>query len=239
MKKIFISIFLAIIILGVLTVVFFPQVWIVIYTKVKFSEAKFPQLYDVPISREIKTPEYKCGNCPEFSYYGFKLKTPWTEIVDIEKKSDGVILTFTQDKSLLIFDSQNQLDLVTSFSGDKPEDAQKIKNFFGEENLKSDYNFYKLTLNKSPDQITIFTPKKEVIAKSILIVLKAILVVPVNGGVYDFITEDMKGFQFGSPEASKGVFIYLFNSEGYQHEIIVFGATQDEIDFILSSIEIL
>ena len=129
--------------------------------------------------------------------------------------------------------------MTKQFLGDDPNDARRIKDFFGEEILGSNYSFYKHTLNTSPDQLTIFMPKKEALAKSILVVLKTVLVVGTagEGPIYSFETKSFKGFQFGDPKTRHNVLISLFGGGDKQHDILIKG-NQEEIDYILSSMEI-
>ena len=55
--------------------------------------------------------------------------------------------------------------------------------------------------------------------------------------IYRFHTIDFKGFQFGDPETNDEVEAELFNSKGKIYRMKYISVNQNEIDYILSSIE--
>lgn len=241
-EKIFIG-FALVIGLAVIAFSYFSQIWITLYVKESFSREKNPELYQIPQERQVKTVEYSIGNYVEFSYSGIRLKTPWTEIKRIEEWPMAKRAFFDQDnktKSLLIFNAQkaSPLTFKETLLGYDPRDIQKIKEFFGEERLKSNYNFYKLVLEASPEQINILTPPKEAMAKFILIILKQGLALMGEEGIYSFSVDNIKGFQFGTPGKSEKMVIDFFDNNDNQYTLLISG-TQEEIDFILGSIEII
>lgn len=240
MKKLIITIFF--VIFGIIIIISATSGGVIILMKTKFSETKAPEAYITPILREIETPGP--DRFREFSYYGLTFKVPWTQITEIKERPGAVLLKFPYEKTIAIIDTRDQPGLVASLLGDKSEETKRIKDFFGEQILKSDYIFYKNILESNPNQITIFMPKKEATARSVLIVLKTVLIKGVLGeskvkGVYSFTTDNIKGFQFGSPGEINRVYIEFFDNRDKQYGIIMGNIPQYEIDFILSSIKTL
>jgi hypothetical protein len=199
-----------------------------------------PEAYLMPILREI-TP-YTPDQFREFSFSNLTFKTPWTQITDMQERPGAVLLKFPMGKTISIIKGSEPGGLVKSLLGDKPEEAKRIKSFFGEQILASNYIFYKNILESNPDQITIFMPQKEATARSVLIVLKTVLISSVGKGskvVYNFTTDNIKGFQFGSPDEINRVYIEVFDNQDQQYGIIMGNMYQSEIDFILSTIKTL
>ena len=56
--------------------------------------------------------------------------------------------------------------------------------------------------------------------------------------IYKFNLDNVRGFQFGNPQTTKNIYVHLFNEKDQVFRLHFIAATQAEIDFILSSIEI-
>lgn len=237
MKKA-IVIFIILLIIGSL---FVPQIWLVPFFKIKFSKAKKPELYKTVIQREIKPSLYFDEEIINntYSFYDFTFKVPWKDLVKKNERQNVVDLTFNQNKRVIIFDPKDNLDMVKNlFALRSEKDQKKLRNFFGDDILKSNYSFCTIVLNITPEKINIFNSSNQIIVSSILLTLKAILPPSSTGEIYNFEAGDIKGFQFGDPKANKPILIWFFDKQDKQHELIISG-TQQEIDFILSSIKVI
>ena len=243
MKKVLIIIFAGAwltIGVGIFIALLFPQLVIAPYINYKFSEASRPEAYTVPKPRNLADTLDTLKGHQQFEYFGLKFKVPWKEKPEKIERETAVILKFSDKKSVAIFDPKSMPPPRELLLKGNPEHVEKVKAFFGGRILDSNYDFYNHILNLSPDQITIFTPKKEASAKSVLVVLKSLLVIAPGGEseIFSFSSNNnIKGFQWGKPDAERIVPITLFDPNDVQYEIVI-GGNQEEIDFILSSIEI-
>lgn len=240
MKKLIIvapSILVLLVVSVILTGLYFPSMWSVPYTKMKYPKDRFPAAYLDLVPREVKTSQFNLDAYPNFTYYGLGFRTPWQEKPTIEEKNSLVIFRFPNDKSVVVFDPK-YLPSVDDLLAKNPTELQKIKDIYGGEALKSTYNFYEYIFESSLDQISIFASRKEVLARTSAVVFKGIIVAGAGGesGLYSFTIGEIRGFQFGDPKVRKNILIYIFDKEDKEYNILVF-ANQEEIDFILSSIK--
>lgn len=92
----------------------------------------------------------------------------------------------------------------------------EMQSLFGEEVLKSDYAFTKFMLEATPEQIRLTTPRKEAVARLMMLVIKSITVPePAESGFFSIHTPFFKGFQYGDLRKSpKRVVVDLFDDDG-------------------------
>lgn len=207
-----------------------------ILTSLKFSQSKYPLLYKTPVAREVSCPSFEFNpSSSELSYYGLRMQVPWNTIVDRRENKGSVRIIFENNKNIVLFDEKQGIK-DTFLQGDVSK-AQKIKDFMGEKVLSSNYAFYTALLSVTPS----FFGKNILMnatVKSILIVLKATIVPPFSSGeIYNFDIGTVKGFQFGDA-SSRLVVLDFFDTNDRMHSLAVSGASQGEIDCVLSSIAI-
>ena len=225
------------IILMLVAFFFFPQIWYVGYLKVGLTESKYPQLYLTLEEREVERPDTTSG-FREYFFNGFSLKSPWQDEVKKEQRTGVDILFFGDNKAIFFFHSKNILSYHENLMSGDLANSQKLIDFLGISG-SSNYELTKLILAKNPNNISIFNSKEETLADSIMIPLKLTLVVPFKGGIYNFClhtTPNLKGFQYGDPSVSKGIKLQFFDEKDQEFNIALSGASQKDIDFILSSI---
>lgn len=243
MKKVLITILIGLwltIGASIFVALIFPQLVIAPYINYKFSKDKVPNAYITPIQRTVTASEADVKGHQEFTSYGLMFGVPWKEKPEKIERGSAIFFKFPDKKFVVLFDPESIPPPREILLKGNPNDVEKVKAFFGEGILDSNYDFYSHILNTSPDQITIFTPKKEAMSKAILVVLKTVLVITPSGGniIYSFVTDNnIKGFQWGRDEVRGRTLVTLFDQNDVQYEMVI-GGTQEEIDFILSSIEI-
>ncbi len=233
--------------IAVASLYLFPQFLIVIPFKIfYYSDHKFFSLYILPIEREIKTmshPDYQ-----EFLYKepfpnGKELtfNVPWKENPNEELIKKG-IFKFSEDKriSFLPINNPNDPTLVSQIINDAGEEKEQLelKKMMGN-SLSSDYDFYFETINSSPEQLSLSMTVEEAIVKQILLPMKFIIVPSLSDKksltIYNFKTKNLKGFQFSTNNENTRA-ITAFDEKDHQYDIII-SATQEETDFIISSIK--
>ena len=219
------------ILLAVLTAVvallifLFPQVIIVAITKNKFSRDKTPYAYIIPVDRKLSTSISNIKKISENDCIDFKFSAPW-ELVErhVDEKS-AIFFKFSKKKGIIVYlDNEEDKNLRESTE-------------LGKESLPTFEN-YTNVLNVSPDQITIFIPYEKAKEKAARLIEKAIYAT-YGEKIYKFKTKNIRGFQFGDPNNENPVFVHFFDEKDRIFKMRFYSATQDEIDFILSSIEIL
>ena len=235
MKKIILSISIIVTVLIAGGFFLYPRLSIVIPTKMFFSKNKTPEAYIIPVERPIKTSFGDIDPISEHSCEWFKFKVPW-EIIDTMVLGNSTFFRFINTKGIVIAKQNENESIVKSLLGNNNEDAYKMKALLGEENLKSEYDIINLCLNTSPDQATLFTPLKDLVKVPTMLVLKAMFTAD---KIYKFSTNNLRGFQFVTNGDSSFTNVHLFDSKNQVFEIKFVSVSQNEIDFILSSIEML
>ena len=224
------------IILGT-TFYFSDRLKIVVSTKIFYSKNKTPRYYLVPISRELRPLKKEFKTSYNFSCNNFKFTVPW-ELREKRELDRSTIFIFVNTKGIFISPQLKDDGILKGFLEARPSKFQETKLLFGEENLKSDYTFVNLILHTTPDHASILKPYRNLARIPPLLILKDIYS-PLRDVIYKFRLENLKGFQFGNPQTTELVDVHVFNEKGQVFKLIFVGATQDEIDHMLTSIEFL
>lgn len=209
--------------------------------KTRLPQSKYPHINTLPIERTVEQVKKDSG-VEEASFYGIKFKTPWGE-PEITELQNLVALTFANGTRVIITDPSQLIDMraavLSSANGDSQK-LERIRSVFGQEKFESNYNLNKAILNIRATDVSLFSSSEYATSSLVLLNLKALLVMPSKTqNIYYFSLPNFKGFQKGNPEENLGVFINLFDDQDTQYELIINGSgyTQEDIDFVLSSIE--
>jgi hypothetical protein len=165
----------------------------------------------------------------KLSYFGYEFEIPWT---DIDKEKTKVI---GGNKAIFVFRSGNALSV---WSGPPHEfmnclleqgkiDRETFRKVYGNEVLRSDYNFMRLILETTPDKITLLSTKKTAVSQGLLLTVKAISVPgDPNSGIFAVQGKEFKGFQYGRPQSPpKHLSVELFPEDG--HLDLLFGQKEN------------
>ncbi|MFH1188429.1 MAG: hypothetical protein V1652_01120 [bacterium] len=172
------------------------------------------------------------------SYYNVLFRVPWTGVPEEEIGPRGVTLKFADDKAVLFtkgsFDARK---LIYEVFGDKAGEAvvEKMIGVYGSQFINDPYIFYREILNSTPDNITFLTIQKKAEMEMFLLMLKQQLVSLGKDTIYEFETYYARGFQFGT-ENDLFVIVDFFNRENQLYSFLIRKGTQEDIDFIISSI---
>jgi hypothetical protein len=236
LNKVIIAIPIAIFVLGA-TYHFGQKVFLLYIINKNVSKEKTPNIYLTPTYREIRLTSLKQLKSVEISTDFIKLKVPWSIKQQINTDFSSTFLF--HEKKLIAISNKLKEKIIDTFLNGTPDAINNLKELIGEDHLRSDFDFVRLCLNTTPDQATLVAPIKLLGRISTMLILRAIYE-PLGGNIFEFnLGNGLKGFQFGEIGEEKTVEIHLFNDERQLFEIDFISATQTEIDFVLSSIEIL
>jgi hypothetical protein len=170
-----------------------------------------------------------------FSYFGYDFEVPWDDLDSAKTKvfSNRVALVFRSEK-LLIFSKAPPRHFVDSMF---QETATKEfwRKAYGDAAVESDYAMWRLILEATPDKVTIFSPRREVIGNSTLVMMKAIAL-PENSGMFALYTEHFRGFQWGDPGKSPRHVVADLFADDCGLEFVFSGISQAEINRVLQSV---
>lgn len=217
---------------------FGPKVLLLYVIKKNISKEDSPYFYLTPIDRDVRPTVLNASKLKKISLESLRLTVPW----EVKEKITNELLStivFHEKKLISIKSQFKEERIIDTFLKGTPEKIKSLKELMGEENLRSDFEFVRMCLHTTPDQATIFTSKKLLGRIWTLRILRAIYE-PLGGPVFEFnMMNGLKGFQFGGVGEDKTVTIHLFDDERQVFEIEFVSATQSEIDYVLSTIEIL
>jgi hypothetical protein len=165
----------------------------------------------------------------KLSYFGYEFEIPWT---DIDKEKTKVI---GGNKAIFVFRSGNALsvwsgpphEFMNGLLEQEKIDRETFRKVYGDEVLRSDYNFMRLILETTPDKITLLSTKKTAVSQGLLLTVKAICVPgDPNSGIFAVQGKKFKGFQYGRPQSPpKHLSVELFPEDG--HLDLLFGQKEN------------
>jgi hypothetical protein len=237
LKKVIIAIPIAMLVLGA-AYHFWPKAYLLYTIYKNVSKEKTPNIYLTPTYRNVHSTSLKHLKSVEISTDFIRLKVPWSIKQQFNDENLSTFV-FHEKKLISIYNKLNEEKIIAPFLNGAPDKVNNLKELIGVYHLRSDFDFIRLCLHTTPDQATFFTPNKMLVRIKTVLLIRAIYE-PQGGNIFEFnLSNGLKGFQFGEIGDKKTVEVHLFNDERQLFEIHFMSATQAEIDFVLSSIELL
>jgi hypothetical protein len=182
-------------------------------------------LNKMPVERKIADAGNQIKDNIKINYDNFEMKLP---VKKIEK-------SFPDDskyKIKAIYIEKGELIIISIPRNFLPTDKN------GKEPLFEKYN---RMLYMTPDKITLLKDSKDQYMEKIklLLVKSSEEFFVGSGNIYKFETSNIKGFEFVNPELmkqSKHIKVEIFDKNDHQYELQFGGFSQEEIDYVLSSI---
>lgn len=175
---------------------------------------KFPLVEKTPI--ELTDLSISQAPGQRLSYFGYEFEVPWD--IDQEKtKQTGKmeLITFRSGNALL-FSSAAPKEFVQTFLSSTQVDPDKVRKFWGEAALESDYSLHRLILEATPGEVSLFTRREDAVRSAMLILFKGIMM-PRGGesGIFRVRTGKFQGFQYGDPQMRpKSLNVEIFADDG-------------------------
>ncbi len=236
LKKIIVWIIGLIVVAGALFFIF-PQPFIVAYIRTKVPESKFPIVYQSPEFHELNPIVF--SNPITISHFGVIIEVPWQTLTE-ENKKEAIIQARFDDGNKKITFMKNGLTRSLRSYLQEAGTIDSITKLLGENVSASDFALEKKLQSVDASELKVFSPRDRIFKDAALIAFKAVYSVPVVArGIYEFRTPTYQGFQFGIPEGGDTVWLEFFDQEGkLVNNLVVIGATQPEIDYIIENIRI-
>jgi hypothetical protein len=166
-------------------------------------------LTDLSISRTAGT---------KLSYFGYEFEVPWDDVdrdkTRITPNGNLAIIMFRSGKGIVLWRHQAN-EFVTALLAEHQKDRNAVTQVWGEDVVKSDYNFERASLDLTPDSLSLFDSRRESVHKGILFFLKARALLPESAsGIFLLETSEFKGIQTGNPESlPKHFSVELFSDD--------------------------
>ncbi len=179
----------------------------------RYMARKVPILNMKPIELQDLTSSSVAGK--KLSYFGYEFEVPWSDLDESATKiyPDHVLLTFGSGPRLRFVSAPPREFVNAILSSGKDPDS--LRQLYGKEAFDSDYAFVHLMLNTTPEEITMRTPQRDVVGRSMMLTFKAIAVPSADTEMFSIHNQDFKGFQYGNPQSKpKRVVVDLYADDG-------------------------
>ncbi len=179
----------------------------------RYAARKAPIVNKTPVELSDLSVSTSAGT--KFSFAGFEFELPWE--VDPEKtKIIGKmeVIVFRSGNAMLVSNPPPR-EFVNGILK-MGFDRDTFRQMYGEEALNSDYATYRLMLETTPSKVGLFTPRKEAIGSSMMLMFKA-LAVPseADTGIFSISSQGFRGFQYGNPrKRASRVIVDLMGGDG-------------------------
>jgi hypothetical protein len=223
-SKIIITVF---IIISVLISISIPPY--ISYTMIRalksiYTKEQWGFLYKVPVERKIANTGNQIKDNVKINYENFEMKLP---VKKIEKGCPND----SKDKTKIIHIERGKLIVISIPGNFLPKDKN------GKMPLFEKYN---RMLYMTPDKINFLKDIEDQFMEVQLLITKSSEESSVGrGSIYKFETSGIKGFEFVNPELmkkTKYIKVEIFDKNDHQYELEFWGFSQEEIDYVLSSI---
>ena len=234
-KKIILPTVAAVFVVGGLTAYLLPKLKIIVPLRLKYSQDASPRMYLVPQKRNIDASVSADDGYP-YESGNLRFRLQWKAIRSFESEYAQAFV-FEGEKTVIVSGQKKGEGILPALLGDLPEQAEAMRQFWGEENLQSEYAVFRYCLNATPDKGGVFTDRAELLRLPSLLLLKAVYS-PLGDVIYQFETRQFRGFQFGNPGTAQEIFVYLYDSSDQLFRFKLSALDQQEIDRLLASITI-
>lgn len=175
---------------------------------------KFPVVKQTP----VELTDLSIAQAPgqKLTYFGYEFEVPWDIDEQKTKQIGKMELIAFRSGNALVFSRPGPKEFVQTFLLATKVGPDKVRSLWGEEALKSDYSLYRLILEATPGEVTLFTRRKDAVRSSMLILFKGVMM-PRGGesGVFRVRAGKFQGFQFGDPQARpKSLNVEIFVDDG-------------------------
>ncbi len=213
----------------------FPKLKIIIPMRMKYSRDASPRMYLVPQKRAVAEPADREGGY-EYASGNLRFRVP-SKALRTFRSDYARAFVFESSKTVIVSSQKEGEGVLDALLGAHPGQAEAMRRFWGHENLQSEYAVVNFCLHATPDKGSLFTSRTELMRLPSMLLLKAVYS-PLGDVIYQFETKRFRGFQFGDPQTTREVFVYLFDLSDHLFRIKLSSLGQQEIDLLLASITI-
>lgn len=218
-----------------------PGLYYVPLTRGVYSQKNFPSMYTIP-STHIVNPSYKPDKVTKLYHYGITLSSPWGAPKNVGNFSDTTILyTFDNNKGIAISAiNAPSIVRISKLTASQKKELEKYGSALKKDLTSSDYALYSNIYSVTPNDISMSTSTDKIGVIFSLLSFKGIIVSgnSLQGNIYKL--NDAKGYQFYTKTKDGYVAVVnVFDQENNARMVLITGnPTQDEVDFIASTIKI-
>jgi hypothetical protein len=194
--RVFAGVAITIAVLLVLAGLFGYQTGMIFETRHMASQ--FPVIDKTPVALNDLSVSQAVGKT--FSLPGYTFALPWSEIDESKSKVFKTkLLIALHSGNAVIASSVPAQDFINGIESDFNVTREKLRQGFGDQAVKSDYNFRRLILYTTRKQIALTMPWGASSSVTMLLLLKGVMAPANDSELYAIETKELKGFQLGDP----------------------------------------
>jgi hypothetical protein len=151
-----------------------------------------------------------------FSLPGYTFELPWAGIdASKSKVFKSRLLIVLQSGNAIIASSVPPQDFIGGLESTFKTTREKLRQNFGDQAVKSDYDLKRLILYTTRKQIHPFVPWRRSTSIGMLLMFKGVMVPTRDSELYTIQTGELRGFQLGDPEHRPAkMAIELYDDDG-------------------------
>lgn len=227
--------------LGMLVIVvllYFPQVFIYVLTIYwKYSPNKTPYAYVVPSSTiQIESLPIDNTSLSEISAGPISIYIQDSKDIEIHRFKNGNVAIIRPGMWFIMVHISIP-DLAASLREDPKFDLDRYSQVYGEEILRSRFDFHSAILKTTPRSVSITSSKRDVVRATVFLIYKSLLIpTDLRGGYYLRVGE-IRGIQMGDPShGDTRVYINLYPDNDSHYQITMNGFQQQKVNEILGRV---
>ena len=234
-KKYILPAVAALFVIGGSTAYLFPKLKIILPLRMKYTRSESPRMYLVPQERAVADSIDKDAG-HEYVSGHLRFRVP-LQALQVFRSEHAQAFVFEGSKSVIVSGQKDGDGVLRALLGDDPDQAEAMRQFWGPGNLESEYAAVKVCLHATPDKGSLLTSRTELMRLPSMLLLKAVYN-SLGDVIYQYETNRYRGFQFGNPQSSEAIFVYLFDPSDRLFRLKLSSLNQKEIDSLLASITI-
>ncbi len=185
-----------------------------LYTK--WNVRAKPELWIVPTPLTNLTIQRSTGE--KFFYLGYDFESPWSA-VKLEKKYATIAIVYFSEGQFISI--SKGVDTIRVMQEEATKRHRNLEVTLGDEVMHSNYALRSAILNLTPRDLRLLLSPREMVANSVLLMLKPIYITTAKSGLYSFQIERLRGFEEGAPGQAKVIKIDAFDERDHEVDLLI------------------
>lgn len=210
---------------------------------VRYKSRSIPEAHETP----IPLPDVSVADTGHrrVSFGGYSFELPEDDVDDARsRRANYIEVTAFQSGNALWFSKFPPRSFIGGIEKEMKVSASDIARSYGATAARSDYDFYAVVLNMTPEKLSPFESDRQSARDSVLLMIKLIAMPRADTGLFSIEENGWRGFQFGDPRKGPprvtdelysdtgGVEFIFFRKNGASGA----GITQARINRVLASL---
>jgi hypothetical protein len=169
---------------------------------VRYSYGKMPDVAKTPVP--LSDSSISKVSHRQVSYFGYEFELPWDDVDEQKDKTFGTIhVSYSRSGNAFWFSTFPSKELVNDIIKMGKLDPQGFRQLYGDEAFESDFAFHQKMFQVTPSKITPFISRRQAVAGSMLLIIKATSMPNAASGYSRFKRQGSKDFNSKTPKPAR------------------------------------